>query len=156
MQGCLSTTGLVLQMTSPSKHCDSQSHVCTFPSRPHPSLKWTMNLLLCGLHGHSGHRLDSFQLSANAPHCQQKGWSHQRLSPVLMKVLKAQNYSTSTFLVTRTLRDQLSTLSYAFLKSVLSSPSNFSLPLLRLSLPSTPLDRHHLLKRQSAFNHPPH
>lgn len=31
VQGCLSTAGLVLHMTSPSKHGDSQSHFCNFP-----------------------------------------------------------------------------------------------------------------------------
>lgn len=31
VQGCLSTAGPGLHMTSPSKHCDSQCHFCNFP-----------------------------------------------------------------------------------------------------------------------------
>lgn len=103
--GCLSNYFTLKSLWQPK----SFLHISKYCCGPTQWQMDHMDLPLCRWHGHSGYALHSLQLSANAFHCQQKRWFHQRLPPALIQVLKTQNYSTINFLSThiRTLRDEL-------------------------------------------------
>lgn len=154
----LSTAGACPStVTSLSSHCDNQNHFRTFLNTvadPHPHPSWTADPLPSGLSGQGWH---SFQLSANAPHCQEKRWLHPRLSPALTKVLKTQNYRTINFPSNKNSLTPTGPSSLRYFLNLSFHLHQFSLCLYSAPpyLP-TALYCHSLLKGLLASNHPPH
>lgn len=127
------------------------NHFCS-PSHMYCESMHSDALLLCGLHEYSGHGLHSFQLSADVSSVNGRP-SKAFIS--IDNILKTGRITKpSAFLVKRALNIEWYKLSYVFLKSVLSSPSNFPLPLFKCSLSSLPSLLSEPPKRLACFQSP--